>query len=60
VVVGSVDLHALDAHVAARLAPHKRPRLWTQAPELPQTPMGKIDRRAAAQRFGAALKALAP
>jgi O-succinylbenzoic acid--CoA ligase len=43
---------ALADYVAARLAPHKRPRRICYVPRLPQTPGNKLDRRA--------LPALAP
>jgi O-succinylbenzoic acid--CoA ligase len=42
----------LVEHLAARLAPHKRPRRIGVVPELPLTPAGKLDR--------AALAALSP
>jgi O-succinylbenzoic acid--CoA ligase len=38
----------LRAHLGARLAPHKRPRRVCWVPALPQTAMGKLDRRATA------------
>ncbi|WP_437930905.1 AMP-binding protein [Sorangium sp. So ce291] len=41
--------------VAARLAPHKRPRRVCAAAALPVTPAGKLDRAGAAARFAAAL-----
>jgi O-succinylbenzoic acid--CoA ligase len=37
---------ALLDHLAARLAPHKRPRAICFVPELPQTAAGKVDRQA--------------
>ena len=38
--------HALAAHVAAQLAPHKRPRRICFVAELPRTRAAKLDRRA--------------
>ncbi|WP_437310574.1 AMP-binding protein [Sorangium sp. So ce388] len=48
-------LDDLAAAVAARLAPHKRPRRVCAAAALPVTPAGKLDRAGAAARFAAAL-----
>ncbi|XXT23585.1 AMP-binding protein [Sorangium sp. So ce429] len=48
-------LDDLAAAVAARLAPHKRPRRLCAAAALPVTPAGKLDRAGAAARFAAAL-----
>ncbi|WP_437759284.1 class I adenylate-forming enzyme family protein [Sorangium sp. So ce1389] len=48
-------LDDLAAAVAARLAPHKRPRRLCAAAALPVTPAGKLDRVGAAARFAAAL-----
>jgi O-succinylbenzoic acid--CoA ligase len=39
-------LPQIQAMVASRLAPHKRPKRWLVLPELPQLPSGKLDRRA--------------
>jgi O-succinylbenzoic acid--CoA ligase len=38
----------LRSHIDAALAPHKRPRRICFVPSLPQTPGGKLDRRALA------------
>ncbi|WP_437626442.1 AMP-binding protein [Sorangium sp. So ce1151] len=48
-------LDDLAAAVAARLAPHKRPRRLCAAAALPVTPAGKLDRAGAAARFAVAL-----
>jgi O-succinylbenzoic acid--CoA ligase len=48
----SFDLDALESELGARLAQHKRPRRVAIASELPVTAGGKIDRRAALDRFG--------
>ena len=40
------DERQLTAFVAARLAPHKRPRRFCIVPALPLTPAGKLDRAA--------------
>lgn len=44
-VVGDVDEATLRAHVAARLAPYKRPKSYVFVPELPRTATGKVLRR---------------
>jgi O-succinylbenzoic acid--CoA ligase len=44
----AVPEDALFAHVDACLAPHKRPRRVCFVKKLPQTPGGKLDRRALA------------
>ncbi len=41
----SVDA-ALEAHVAERLAPYKRPRSWRAVPAIPRNAMGKVLRSA--------------
>ncbi|MGK4005520.1 AMP-binding protein [Sorangium sp. So ce1036] len=48
----------LAAAVAARLAPHKRPRRLCAVAALPLTAAGKLDRAGAAARFAAALAPL--
>jgi acyl-CoA synthetase (AMP-forming)/AMP-acid ligase II len=45
-VVGSVTERALRDHVAARLAPYKRPKTFFHVEELPRTSTGKLRRRA--------------
>ncbi|HUD16675.1 MAG TPA: AMP-binding protein [Acidimicrobiales bacterium] len=45
-VVGPVDETALRHHVAARLAPYKRPKTYFRVDELPRTATGKLRRRA--------------
>ncbi|MGK5113708.1 AMP-binding protein [Geodermatophilus sp. CPCC 205506] len=45
-----VDADALAAHVGARLADYKRPRLVTVVPAIERTVSGKIDRRWATER----------
>ncbi len=47
-----IDLDALAAHAAERLAPYKRPKEVTVVAELPHTATGKLQRRVAAERFG--------
>jgi O-succinylbenzoic acid--CoA ligase len=51
VLTPSVDRHSFDcsAFLAARLAPHKRPRAIATVDEIPTSPAGKPDRRAAAR-----------
>ncbi|WP_434047415.1 MULTISPECIES: AMP-binding protein [Sorangium] len=53
-------LDDLAAAVAARLAPHKRPRRLCAAAALPLTAAGKLDRAGAAARFAAALAPFPP
>jgi acyl-CoA synthetase (AMP-forming)/AMP-acid ligase II len=45
-VVGSVTERVLREHVAARLAPYKRPKTFFHVEELPRTSTGKLRRRA--------------
>ncbi|HEU4533816.1 MAG TPA: hypothetical protein VFS00_06845, partial [Polyangiaceae bacterium] len=52
------DEAALAAHVAARLAPHKRPRRVALVEQLPVNASGKVSRRDAAARFAGALRPL--
>ena len=40
-----LDVDALDAHVAERLASYKRPRSWQVRAELPRTESGKLLKR---------------
>ncbi|MDU8941885.1 class I adenylate-forming enzyme family protein [Ovoidimarina sediminis] len=40
------DMAALEAHMAARLAAYKRPRLYERLDALPRTATGKLNRRA--------------
>ncbi len=47
-----VDLDALRSRVRDRLAPYKRPKEIAVVDELPHTATGKLQRRAAAERFG--------
>lgn len=49
---------ALVDFLAAQLAPHKRPRRLALVDRLPETPLGKPDRRGAAARLGVALRPL--
>ncbi len=39
------DADALGQHVAAQLAPHKRPRVVRFVASLPRTPLGKVEKR---------------
>jgi malonyl-CoA/methylmalonyl-CoA synthetase len=39
-----LDVAALDAHLAERVAAYKRPRAWTAADSLPRNAMGKVRR----------------
>lgn len=48
-------LAGLEATIAARLAPHKRPRRLCIVEALPLTAAGKLDRAGAAARFAGAL-----
>ena len=41
----ALDVAALDAHVALRLASYKRPRSWQVRGELPRTESGKLLKR---------------
>jgi o-succinylbenzoate---CoA ligase len=43
--VGAVDPLVLQAAVADRLAPFKRPKAWFSLPEIPRNSQGKIDRQ---------------
>jgi long-chain acyl-CoA synthetase len=45
-IVGSVTERVLKDHVAARLAPYKRPKTFFHVDELPRTSTGKLRRRA--------------
>jgi long-chain acyl-CoA synthetase len=45
-VVGTVDEAALRRHMAARVAPYKRPKTYFRVEELPRTATGKLRRRA--------------
>ena len=45
-VVGPVSEDALRQHVAARLAPYKRPKTYFHVDDLPRTATGKLRRRA--------------
>ena len=48
----------LAGALAARLAPHKRPRLACVVEALPETRAGKVDRRGALAMLGASLRRL--
>ena len=54
----ATDEAALDAALASRLAPHKRPRLLAVVPALAVTGSGKLVRADAESRYAAALHAL--
>jgi acyl-coenzyme A synthetase/AMP-(fatty) acid ligase len=43
-VVGRIDEDGLRRHVAARLAPYKRPKVWHLVDALPHTATGKLRR----------------
>jgi long-chain acyl-CoA synthetase len=51
-VVGSVSEPALREHVAARLAPYKRPKSYFLVHDLPRTATGKLRRRALPSALG--------
>lgn len=51
-VVADTEIATLERFAAEHLAPHKRPRLWHLAADLPLTPSRKPDRRAAASAIG--------
>jgi acyl-CoA synthetase (AMP-forming)/AMP-acid ligase II len=51
-VVGPVAEAALRAHVAARLAPYKRPKSYFLVDDLPRTATGKLRRRALPSALG--------
>ncbi len=55
-VVGrpELDLAAVEALAAARLAPYKRPKQYVRATDLPRTATGKLLRRAVASHLGLA------
>ncbi len=48
-------LHAVIAAVAARVAPHKRPRLAVAVDRVVLGPTGKVDRRGARDRYASSL-----
>ena len=60
IVVGDVDFAGVDRALRARLARFKVPRLYGRAEALPLTPAGKVDRRAAAERFSERLSPQSP
>jgi long-chain acyl-CoA synthetase len=55
-VVGdpALTVDALRHEAAERLAPHKRPKQFVLAPDLPQTATGKLQRRSVAAHLGLA------
>lgn len=54
----SVDPAELDAELRERLAGFKRPRDYALVDELPRNALGKLDRRAAAERFAGRMATL--
>jgi O-succinylbenzoic acid--CoA ligase len=52
------SLDPLEGALAARLAPHKRPRLACAVDALPLTGPGKLDRKGAVERYAALLRPL--
>ncbi|HEX6588135.1 MAG TPA: AMP-binding protein [Longimicrobiales bacterium] len=60
VVVGDADFTALDDALRDRVSRFKLPRLYARADALPLTHAGKVDRRAAAQRFSDRLSPPSP
>lgn len=52
VCAGRLDEEKLRSAAAARLAPHKRPKHYVQADDLPHTATGKLLRRQVADRLG--------
>jgi acyl-CoA synthetase (AMP-forming)/AMP-acid ligase II len=52
VAEGEPSLGEIEAFAARQLAPFRRPRRWCFVEALPRTPAGKLDRAAAARRFG--------
>jgi acyl-CoA synthetase (AMP-forming)/AMP-acid ligase II len=51
-VIGPASESALREHVAARLAPYKRPKSYFRVDELPRTATGKLRRRALPAALG--------
>ncbi|MHB9286868.1 class I adenylate-forming enzyme family protein [Halobacteriales archaeon Cl-PHB] len=52
VVVGDVDVTALEAYARDHLADFERPKSWTLVDDLPQTGAGKLDRDALRREYG--------